>query len=81
MFQGLDAGWVQLSSFGSFLPEDVKDDALETVESLRFGSFQPFTGPIKDQDGVVRIADGVVPNDAELQSISYLLEGITGRTN
>lgn len=81
MFQGLDAGWVQLSPLGDFLPEDVKAAALETVESLRFGAFQPFTGPIKDQDGVIRIADGVVPTDAELQSTGYLLEGITGRTN
>ena len=81
MFQGLDAGWVQLSPFGDFLPDDVKQDALDTVERLRSGSFQPFTGPITDQDGVVQIADGVVPTDADLQGTGYLLEGITGRTN
>lgn len=81
MFQGLDAGWVQLSPFGDFLPDDVKQDALDTVERLRTGSFQPFTGPITDQDGVVQIADGVVPADADLQGTGYLLEGITGRTN
>ena len=81
MFQGLDAGWVQLSPFGDFLPDDVKQRALDTVEKLRTGSFQPFTGPITDQDGVVQIADGVVPTDADLQSTGYLLQGITGRTN
>jgi len=81
MFQGLDAGWVQLSPFGDFLPDDVKQSALDTVEKLRTGSFQPFTGPITDQDGVVQIAKGVVPTDAELQSTGYLLQGITGRTN
>ena len=81
MFQGLDAGWVQLSPFGDFLPDDVKQSALDTVESLRTGALQPFTGPITDQDGVVQIADGVVPTDAELQSTGYLLKGITGRTN
>ena len=81
MFQGLDAGWVQLSPFGSFIPDDVKQSTLDTVEALRTGSFQPFTGPILDQDGVVQIADGVVPTDAELQGTGYLLQGITGRTN
>ncbi|MDA1127687.1 MAG: BMP family ABC transporter substrate-binding protein [Chloroflexi bacterium] len=81
MFQGLDAGWVQLSPFGDFLDADVKQTALDTVESLRTGSFKPFTGPIKDQDGAIQIADGVVPTDAELQGTGYLLEGITGRTN
>jgi simple sugar transport system substrate-binding protein len=54
---------------------------LDTVEKLRTGSFQPFTGPITDQDGVVQIAKGVVPTDADLQSTGYLLQGITGRTN
>ena len=81
MFQGLDAGWVQLSPFGSFIPDGVKQRALETVEQLRSGSFQPFTGPITDQDGNIQIADGVVPTDAELQGTGYLLQGITGRTN
>ena len=78
---GLEAGWVKLSPFGSFVPEDVKQQALATVESMRNGSFQPFTGPIKDQDGTVRVAAGVTLTDAELQTIDYLLEGITGRTN
>jgi basic membrane protein A len=81
MFQGLDAGWVQLSPFGDFLPEDVKQAALDTVELLRTGDFQPFTGPITDQDGNIQIADGVVPTDAELQGTGYLLEGIIGRTS
>jgi len=81
MFQGLDAGWVRLSPFGDFLPDDVKQQALDTVEALRTGNFQPFTGPILDQDGVVQIAAGVVPTDADLQSTGYLLQGITGRTN
>ena len=81
MLQGLDAGWVQLSPFGSFVPDEVKQSALETVESLRDASLQPFTGPLKDQDGVIQVAEGVVLTDAELQSTGYLLEGITGRTN
>ena len=81
MFQGLDAGWVKLSPFGSFLSDEVKQMTLDTVEKLRSGNFQPFTGPITDQDGVIQIADGVVPTDAQLQGTGYLLQGITGRTN
>jgi basic membrane lipoprotein Med (substrate-binding protein (PBP1-ABC) superfamily) len=81
MFQGLDAGWVKLSPFGSFLSDEMKQSTLDTVEKLRSGNFQPFTGPITDQDGVIQIADGVVPTDAQLQGTGYLLQGITGRTN
>lgn len=81
MFVGLEEGWVKLAPFGSFVSDEEKQAVLDTVEALRNGSLQPFAGPITDQDGTVRIAEGVVPTDPELQSISYLLEGITGRTN
>jgi basic membrane lipoprotein Med (substrate-binding protein (PBP1-ABC) superfamily) len=80
MFVGLDAGWVKLSSFGEFVPADVSQLALDTVEGLRNNTITPFTGPIMDQDGTVRIAEGESPSDAELQTIDYLVEGITGRT-
>jgi basic membrane lipoprotein Med (substrate-binding protein (PBP1-ABC) superfamily) len=80
MFVGLDAGWVKLSPFGEFVPVDVSQLALDTVEGLRNNTIMPFTGPIMDQDGTVRIAEGESPSDAELQTIDYLLEGITGRT-
>ena len=81
MFVGLEEGWVKLAPFGSFVSEEEKQAVLDTVEALRNGSLQPFAGPITDQDGTVRIAEGVTPTDPELQSIGYLLEGITGRTN
>ena len=80
LFAGLKEGWVKLGPFGSFVSEDVKQATLDTVEALRNGSLRPFTGPISDQDGEVRIAAGVTPTDAELQGIGYLIEGITGRT-
>ena len=80
MFVGLDAGWVKLSPFGDFVPADVTQLALDTVEGLRNNTIQPFTGPIMDQDGEVRILEGESPSDAELQTISYLVEGIIGRT-
>ena len=81
MFVGLEEGWVKLAPFGSFVSAEEQQAVLDTVEALRDGSLRPFTGPISDQDGAVRIAEGVTPSDPELQSIDYLLEGITGRTS
>jgi len=81
MFVGLDAGWVKLGPFGRAVPADVKQLVLDTVEGLRDGSITPFSGPISDQDGTVRIAAGVSPSDPELQSITYLVEGVKGTIN
>ena len=81
MFVGLDAGWVKLGPFGQSVPADVKQLVLDTVEGLRDGTINPFSGPISDQGGTVRIAAGVSPSDPELQSITYLVEGVKGTIN
>ncbi|MBM3942231.1 MAG: BMP family ABC transporter substrate-binding protein [SAR202 cluster bacterium] len=78
IFAGLEAGFVKLSPLGKSVPADAQQAALATVEGLRKGTIKPFTGPIKDQKGAVRIAAGVTPTDAELQTIDWLVEGVTG---
>ncbi|MSQ07157.1 MAG: BMP family ABC transporter substrate-binding protein [Dehalococcoidia bacterium] len=78
IFGGLDAGFVKLAPLGKSVPPEVQAATLATVEGLRNGTIKPFTGPLKDQKGAVRITSGVVPPDAELQTIDWLLEGITG---
>jgi basic membrane protein A and related proteins len=38
----------------------------------------PFTGPVADQAGKVRIADGKAATEAQLGATSYLVEGVVG---
>ena len=40
--------------------------------------FDPFTGPIKDQDGEVRIPEGTRGTYAELWTIDWFVEGVIG---
>ncbi len=80
MFGGLDAGWVKLAPFGPNVPQDVQDLALKTVEELRSGELKPFTGPMNDQNGELKIEAGEAPSDETLQSIDWLVEGVTGST-
>jgi hypothetical protein len=42
------------------------------------GSFFHFTGPIYDQDGKVRIAEGEKPTVEELEATDYLIQGVVG---
>ena len=37
-----------------------------------------FQGPVKDQGGAVKIADGVKPTIDQLESSDYLVEGVIG---
>ena len=78
---GLDAGWVKLAPFGSSVDEETRQLVLDTVDGLRDGSIQPFAGPIYDQDGGLRVAEGEMPTDEYLQGVDWLAQGIVGRIN
>ncbi|WP_339486549.1 BMP family ABC transporter substrate-binding protein [Pseudomonas sp. EL_65y_Pfl2_R95] len=72
---GLDDGTIQLP-ISNLVPADVKAEAEKIEASIKSGAFHPFTGPIKDQTGAVKIADGVVATNAELASMNYYVENV-----
>ena len=78
---GIEAGWAKLAPFGGSVDDETRQLVLDTVEGLRDRIISPFTGPIYDQDGGVRIADGETATDEYLQGVDWLAQGIVGRTN
>jgi simple sugar transport system substrate-binding protein len=58
------------------VPAEVKTEAEAIISSIRSGEFHPFTGPIKDQSGTVRIAEGQTASNGDLASMNYYVEGI-----
>ena len=77
---GLEKGIVNLSPISSMVPADVKNKVLQTKDSITAGDIKVFTGPIKDQTGTVRIADGAVAPDSELLGMTWFVEGVIGTT-
>ena len=73
---GLDSGMVQLSAFGPKVPEDVAKEAEQIVEDIKSGKLVIFQGPIKDNEGQVRIAEGEAASDEDLLSMNWYIEGI-----
>jgi basic membrane protein A and related proteins len=71
-------GMVDLAPFG----DAVDDEAIALVDARRAeivdGSFAPFTGPLADQDGEVRVEDGVAMTLGELLSMDWFVEGVVG---
>jgi simple sugar transport system substrate-binding protein len=42
------------------------------------GSYHPFTGPLKKQDGSDWLAEGEVADDGTLLGMDFYVEGLTG---
>ena len=66
---------VQMAPFTN-MPENVKMKAAEIKQAISDGKYFAFTGPIKDNTGKLQLADGVVADDAHLNSMMYYVEGI-----
>jgi simple sugar transport system substrate-binding protein len=55
------------------------DFALKRFEQLRRGEYQPFTGPIRDQRGKLRLPEGVSNGSWEFKGkIDWLLDNVQG---
>ena len=75
---GLAAGMVKMAPYTN-MPEDVKKMAEETEEAIRSGKLHPFTGPIYDQNGKLRVKKGEVMADADLLGMNWYVKGITDK--
>ena len=72
---GLAAGMVKMAPYTN-MPDDVKKMAQETEEAIRSGKLHPFTGPIFDQDGKLRVKEGETLSDKELLGMNWYVKGI-----
>jgi basic membrane protein A len=72
---GLKEGTVELP-ISDLVPADVKGEAQKIIADIESGAFHPFTGPIKDQTGAVKIPEGSIATNAELASMNYYVEGV-----
>ena len=75
---GLNDGTIELP-ISNVVPADIKAEAETLIASIKSGEFKPFTGPIKDQAGIEKIAAGNSASNAELASMNYYVEGITAQ--
>lgn len=74
---GLKDGMVKLEGLNSAVPASVKKLVLERENDIISGKLNPFTGPLKDNTGKVRLAKGTL-DDAALNKMDYYVEGVQG---
>ncbi len=77
---GIETGIVDLSPFGPMVPKDVQDKVLARKKEIVEGKYVVFHGPVTDQDGRIRIAEGKAPADKELLEMDWFVKGVVGST-
>lgn len=70
-------GIVGLAEFSPRVPQAVRDE-VEAAKQKIFAGQDVFCGPIKDQNGQVRVAAGQCMTDAEMLSFDWFVEGVVG---
>ena len=71
-------GIMDMAPFGDMVPQDVQDEVNAAKEQIISGELHPFTGPINDNTGELRVEEGQIMTDEELLSFDWLVEGVVG---
>ncbi|KGM89178.1 nucleoside-binding protein [Roseovarius mucosus DSM 17069] len=77
-WDGIGPGMVGIGEISDAVPADVKAEALALKAAMAEGSYHPFTGPLKKQDGSDWLAEGEVADDGTLLGMDFYVEGLTG---
>lgn len=72
-------GCMALAPFGPKVPDDVKTKVDEVLADLDTGKLVVFAGPIVDQDGTVRVAEGQTLSDEEMGNVDWFVKGVIGQ--
>jgi basic membrane protein A and related proteins len=75
---GIADGCMAIAPYGPKVPQTVKDMVAAKQAAIDGGDIVVFKGPIKDQDGTVRVADGAILGDGEMGSVDWFVQGVTG---
>jgi len=72
-------GGMAMAPFGPKVPQKVKDAVNRAKADLESGTIVAFKGPIKDQEGNVRVAEGAVLKEDVMGSVDWFVEGVIGK--
>lgn len=76
----LASGSVVLDPFGSMVPPAVQEGVLKLKDDINAGKKSIWEGPIAKQDGTVVVASGQKLSMEQVETMDYLVKGITGAT-
>jgi basic membrane protein A len=72
-------GIVELAPYGPMVPEETKQAVEAAKKKIFSGEWDVFTGPIKDQQGVVKVPDGQRMSDNDMLNFEWFVQGVEGK--
>jgi simple sugar transport system substrate-binding protein len=75
---GVQSGMIRVDSFGPRTGAAVRAEVLARQRDIGAGALAPFTGPVRDAQGRIRIAPGQRASDAAILNMNWLAEGVLG---
>jgi simple sugar transport system substrate-binding protein len=76
---GMKDGMNDLVSVSNALPDAAKKLVAQKKADIVSGKFHVFAGPIKAQDGSIKVAAGKTLTDKEIDAIDWYAEGVEGK--
>ena len=74
---GMKDGLVQLSAVSADVPAPVQALVEARRQAIMAGRFRPFTAPLTDNEGRVRLAQGAL-DDASIATMNWFVQGVVG---
>jgi len=78
LWWSMQDGVVDIAPMGPMVPEDVKANVMAKRAELMNGNDICFVGPIKDQNGEIKVAEGEKATDEQLHDMMWFVEGVVG---
>jgi simple sugar transport system substrate-binding protein len=75
---GLKENMVVLTPLNAAIPADVAQLFEERKQAIRSGKLHPFSGPVKDNTGAIKVPAGSILATRDLMSINWYVNGIEG---
>lgn len=75
----MNDGVVKLAPLTDLVAPGTKEKVDEATKKILDGNLYIFEGPIKDQTGKIKVANGVKMTDKEMLSFDWFVEGVVGK--
>lgn len=74
---GISDDVIKIASISGRLSEEQRSKVDGLIKAIGSGELHPFTGPLKDQSGEMRVAEGTHMSQEDLAKMNWYVEGIT----
>jgi len=75
---GIKEGCMAIAPFGPKVPQAVQDLVKQKQAEIEAGTLVVFKGPVVDQNGTVRVAEGATLSDQDMGNVDWFVQGVVG---